>query len=93
MFQLTLKISVGQQRSIFTGAPVHTFQSNTDHKALQILSFMWPETIEQFQSFTIGGEVEFRFPGVDMLSFFPFEVLLIVFQVPLYSSLNRCVLP
>jgi hypothetical protein len=24
------------------------------------LSFIWPETIEQFQSFTIGGEVEFR---------------------------------
>ena len=54
------KTSVGQQRSIFTGETVHTFQSNTDHKALHILSFIWPQTIEQFQSFTIGGEVKFR---------------------------------
>ena len=60
LHKLASKTSVGQQRSIFTGAPVHTFQSNTDHKALQILSFIWPETIEQFPSFTIGGEVEFR---------------------------------
>ena len=60
LHKLASKTSVGQQRSIFTDAPVHTFQSNTDHKALQILSFIWPETIEQFQSFTIGGEVEFR---------------------------------
>ena len=60
LHKLGSKTPVGQQRSIFTGEPVHTFQSNTDHKSLQILSFIWPEPVEQFQSFTIGGEVEFR---------------------------------
>jgi hypothetical protein len=57
---LASKTSVGQQRSIFTGEPVHTFQSNTDYKALQMLFFIWPESVEQFQSVTIGGQVEFR---------------------------------
>jgi hypothetical protein len=57
---LASKTSVGQQRSIFTGEPVHTFQSNTDYKALQMLFFIWPELVEQFQSVTIGGQVEFR---------------------------------
>ena len=60
LHKLASKTPVGQQRSIFTGEPIHTFQSNTDEKALQILSFIWPEPVEQFQSFTIGGEVEFR---------------------------------
>ena len=51
-----------QQTLKTAGEPMNAFQtqSNTDLKALQILSFIWPEPVEQFQTFTLGGDVEFR---------------------------------
>lgn len=40
LHKLASKTRVGQQRPIFTSEPVHTFQSNKDHKALHTLSFI-----------------------------------------------------
>ncbi|CAG2233179.1 unnamed protein product [Mytilus edulis] len=48
-----------QQHSA-TGEPINFSQPNKEQSALQILSFIWPEPVEQFQTFTLGGEVEFR---------------------------------
>ncbi|VDI12338.1 Hypothetical predicted protein [Mytilus galloprovincialis] len=43
-----------------TSEPINFSQPNKEQSALQILSFIWPEPVEQFQTFTLGGEVEFR---------------------------------
>ncbi|VDI13265.1 Hypothetical predicted protein [Mytilus galloprovincialis] len=48
------------QQTSATGEPINFSQPNKEQSALQILSFIWPEPVEQFQTFTLGGEVEFR---------------------------------
>lgn len=48
------------QQPSATGEPINFSQPNKEQSALQILSFIWPEPVEQFQTFTLGGEVEFR---------------------------------
>ncbi|VDI16285.1 Hypothetical predicted protein [Mytilus galloprovincialis] len=42
-----------------TGEPKNFSQPNKEQSALQILSSIWPEPVEQFQTFILGGEVEF----------------------------------
>lgn len=34
--------------------------SRQEHKALDILSYIWTEPIEQYQAFSLGGDIEFR---------------------------------
>lgn len=46
--------------AVVSGEQNNCIQHNMDQKALQILSFIWPEPIEQYQTFTLSGDVEFR---------------------------------
>ena len=51
---------VPSQVSPNTGEPISSVDTSKEQKVLQILSFIWPEPVEQFQTFTLGGDVEFR---------------------------------
>ena len=56
----TVPTTSSVQPLVNTGEPISSSDNSKVQKLLEILSFIWPEPVEQFQTINLGGEIEFR---------------------------------